>query len=95
MSDDARHVAFPQPSGEPREMTITRQRIALHVAENAKRFIRPVNVNYARGNARHVYQTWHRGEGEGEGEKGAKSTAKLCIENARRRAIINESRISY
>lgn len=37
--DYARHVAFPQPSGEPREMTITRQRIALHVAENEQRFV--------------------------------------------------------
>lgn len=42
VSNDAgqRRFAFPQPSGEPREMTITRQRIALHVAENAEQFIR-------------------------------------------------------
>lgn len=34
------HISFPEPSGEPCEVTITRQWIALHVAGNAKLYIK-------------------------------------------------------
>lgn len=54
VSHNARHVAFSQPSGEPREMTITRQRIALHVAENTRQFIRLLLI--MRTEARNIFR---------------------------------------
>lgn len=87
VSNDAgqRRFAFPQPSGEPREMTITRQRIALHVAENAEQFIRLLLIMRALSARNIFYGVGGRGGGRGM------STWGMEIPLYYTHVIINES----
>lgn len=39
MSSDTRHISFPEPSREPREVTVARQRVTLHIAAGIKKCI--------------------------------------------------------
>lgn len=77
VSHNARYVAFPEPSGEPREMTITRQRIALHDAENVKQFIRPPLI--MRTEARNIF--WHAQGRDSEGQNAVKTRTDRVIIN--------------